>query len=144
VDANAVIQSGYTAAGPLGILNADLSIKGTSVDATRRLKLVYGSSIHGPLCPRYQAFNDGDFAQKPGDPGCLQFIGCKGPATLSLCAVHGWNSTNPENDPTWEYNLGSIVGENGNRATFCISAGHPCMACTEKGYPDNFVPFVNR
>jgi hypothetical protein len=26
----------------------------------------------------------------------------------------------------------------------CPRAGHPCMACTEKGYPDSFVPFVVR
>ncbi|MEI8084283.1 MAG: hypothetical protein WCI74_20775, partial [Actinomycetes bacterium] len=61
-----------------------------------------------------------------------------------LCAVHGWNATNPQNDSTWENNLGSIKGENGQRPTFCVSAGHPCMACTEKGYPDAFVPFVTR
>jgi hydrogenase small subunit len=144
VDANAVIQSGFTAPGPLGILNSSLGINASAVDNTRRLKLVYGTSVHGPLCPRYQDFNNGNFATKPGDPGCLQYIGCKGPGTLSLCAVHGWNSTNPQNDTAWEYNLGSITGENGNRASFCVSAGHPCMACTEKGYPDAFVPFVTR
>ena len=142
VDLNAVEQGQNP---PLGVLlPGGTTINPAAVDKTRRLKLVYGSSIHGPLCPRYQDFNNGVFAQKPGDPGCLQFIGCKGPATLSLCAVHGWNSTNPQNDPAWEKNLGSITGENGNRASFCISAGHPCMACTEKGYPDNFVPFVTR
>jgi hydrogenase small subunit len=148
VDANAVIQSGMTAPGPLGILNASLGINASAVDNTRRLKLVYGSSVHGPLCPRYQDFNNGVFAQTPGDPGCLQYIGCKGPGTLSLCAVHGWNGTNPNNDGTWEHGLVNTLkaapGTNTNSASFCVSAGHPCMACTEKGYPDNFVPFVNR
>jgi Ni,Fe-hydrogenase I small subunit len=144
VDLAAVLASGNTAPGPLGILQSNLSLNPAAIDNTQRLKLVYGSSIHGPLCPRYQDFNNGVFAQVPGDKGCLQYLGCKGPGTLSLCAVHGWNGTNPNNAAAWEHNLGSIAGENGNRASFCISAGHPCMACTEKGYPDRFVPFVNR
>jgi hypothetical protein len=25
---------------------------------------------------------------------------------------------------------------------FCMTAGAPCMGCTEKGYPDAFSPFV--
>ena len=33
--------------------------------------------------------------RKPGDPGCLQKIGCKGPAAKSLCGLHGWNNQQP-------------------------------------------------
>ena len=37
---------------------------------------------------------------------------------------------------------GSLSGLNGGYGGHCTKAGHPCMACTEKGYPDSFVPFV--
>jgi hydrogenase small subunit len=111
------------------------------LDPQRRLRAVYGTPIHGPACPRYQDYANGVFATKPGDPGCLQLIGCKGPSTNSLCAVHGWNSLQPHNNPAWEYGQGAITGVRGG---FCVSAGHPCMGCTEKGYPDSVVPFVVR
>jgi hydrogenase small subunit len=143
VDATAVL--GGAADGPLGILETGLAIKTSAIDkpTTRRLKAVYGASVHGRKCPRYQDFLNGVFAQKPGDPGCLQVIGCKGPSTLSLCALHGWNATNPHNDPTWDYAANQTVVKAGT-ASFCVAGGHPCMGCTEKGYPDSFVPFVNR
>ncbi len=35
--------------------------------------------------------------RKPGDTGCLQKIGCKGPYTRSLCGAHGWNNMQPQN-----------------------------------------------
>ena len=41
---------------------------------------------------------------------------------------------------------GGVVPNGGVTPTggHCTRAGHPCMACTEKGYPDSFVPFVVR
>lgn len=110
-------------------------------DNTNRLKAVYGTPLHGPYCTRYQAYLSGNFAAAPGDPGCLQLLGCKGPQTMTLCGPHGWNSQHPHNDPTFDYSIGSV---NGNKGGNCIGAGHPCMACTEKGYPDAFLPFVVR
>jgi len=133
--------------GPLGILLANGSINGAAVDSDRRLTMVYGTPIHGPYCPRYRDFVQGDFAEKPGDPGCLQKIGCKGPATNSLCGMHGWNNQQPQNPDAWNYN-GPLtnLAPNGTTKTggHCTCAGAPCMACTEKGYPDSFVPFVAR
>ncbi len=129
------------APGPLGILSATGSINGSAVDTSRRLKAVYGFPIHSAFCPRYQDFENNNFASKPGDPGCLQLIGCKGPATNSLCAVHGWNSVQPYNNPAWENGQSATYG---GRGSFCVSAGHPCMGCTEPGYPDSVVPFVVR
>ena len=35
--------------------------------------------------PAIRDYVNGSFAAKPGDPGCLQKIGCKGPYTKSLC-----------------------------------------------------------
>jgi Ni,Fe-hydrogenase I small subunit len=138
--------------GPLGILTSTGAIKATAVDGTRRLKAVYGTPVHGPACPRYQDYVNGSFAAKPGDPGCLQKIGCKGPYTKSLCGLHGWNSLQPENKnlaTASDYDLATSIypivgGKKPARGSHCTSAGHPCMACTEKGYPDSFVPFVVR
>ena len=144
VDANAVLTGSPT--GPLGILGAGLAIVG-GVDNDRRLLAVYGTPVHGPKCPRYKDFVAGKFAAKPGDPGCLQKIGCKGPATNSLCGLHGWNGQQPENPATWDQGV-SHANKTSLSSVFngghCPRAGHPCMACTEKGYPDNFVPFVVR
>jgi len=115
------------------------------LDATRRLKAVYGTPLHGPACARYGDYVKGIFAENPGDSGCLQLIGCKGPSVNSLCGVHGWNGQQPENIQSTasvdSYGVASIRGKQGGN---CIMAGHPCMGCTEKGYPDAFVPFVLR
>ena len=90
----------------------------------------------------------------PGGSGCLQLLGCKGPSTNSLCPSHGWNAQNPHNDSSWEYGVNTTthtgdygaggIGKGPAVGTFCVAAGHPCMGCTEKGYPDSFVPFVVR
>ncbi|MBU4555671.1 MAG: hypothetical protein KJ747_02230 [Actinobacteria bacterium] len=128
------------------LVNATLP-NGDAVDSTRRLKAVYGTPIHGPYCSRYQDYVDGVFATKPGQAGCLQKIGCKGPAANSLCGMHGWNGQQPQNPDEWDYGVGSVnptTGGTKQRGGHCTRAGHPCMACTEKGYPDSFVPFVVR
>lgn len=136
--------TGTNTEGALHILEAGGGIKASAVDATRRLKAVYPYAIHGPFCPRYNDYSVGKFAEKPGDPGCLQKIGCKGPAVKSLCGAHGWNAQQPHNSALVEFGLSeaNAVG-NGFSGGHCTRAGHPCMGCTEKGYPDSFVPFVN-
>ena len=137
-DATAILNG---SAPPLGILGPGLAINPAAVDSTRRLKAVYGTPLHGPYCARYQDFLNSKFASKPGDPGCLQLIGCKGPSTMTLCGPHGWNSQQPHNQASWEQSLATLNGVKGGN---CVAGGHPCMACTEKGYPDAFVPFVVR
>jgi len=142
--------------GPLGILKADSTVVGnagkftinsTAIDNTGRLLAVYGIPVHGPKCPRYKNFVAGVFAAKPGDPGCLQKIGCKGPATNSLCGAHGWNGQQPQNVGAWDQGV-AHANTTALPSVFtgghCPRAGHPCMACTEKGYPDTFVPFIVR
>jgi hydrogenase small subunit len=138
--------------GQLKILERDSSLAttikyvGSAVDSTRRLRYVYGTPIHGPYCDRYGDYTRGFYASKPGDPGCLQMIGCKGPGTTSLCGMHGWNGQQPQNPTSWDYYVGAANPNDagGQRGGHCTRAGHPCMACTEKGYPDSFVPFVVR
>ena len=144
--ANAIF--GGAANGPLGILSgAGLSINAGAVDSTRRLKAVYGSLIHGKYCPRYTYYAQRIYASKPGEAGCLKNIGCKGLATMSLCTRHGWNGGQPQNlvgTPLGSVAEGLIkTTAAGNKCGGnCITAGAPCMGCTEKGYPDAFVPFV--
>ena len=123
-----------------------VGINPAAVDGDRRLKMVYGVSVHSTSCPRFRHYTNGVFAKYPGDSGCLQKIGCKGMATSSLCGIHGWNAQQPTNNSSWAHGLavanpGPISGSQGGH---CTRAGHPCMGCTEHGYPDNFVPFVVR
>lgn len=133
---------------PLGIINAaGTALNASAIDDQRRLKAVYGQPLHGPFCARYKYFT-GDanggiplFAAKPGDKGCLQLIGCKGPQTMTLCGAHGWNGQQPHNNAAFDY---SVQGVNGRQGGNCVAGGHPCMGCTEKGYPDAFLPFVIR
>jgi Ni,Fe-hydrogenase I small subunit len=126
---------------PLGVLGAGGLPAASAIDYGRRLKAVYPIPVHSAYCPRYPSYNKGIFAARPGDAGCLQKLGCKGIATNSLCGVHGWNNAQPQNAGSQSAGDASI---NKGRGGHCTTAGHPCMACTEKGYPDSFVPFVKR
>ncbi|MDZ4169496.1 MAG: hypothetical protein U1E26_07560 [Coriobacteriia bacterium] len=105
------------------------------VDSGRRVKSAYPIPVHSAYCPRYKYYTKGIYASKPGQVGCLQKIGCKGLYTRSLCGVHGWNNMQPQNGAAQTF-----VGAKGG--SHCTSSGHPCMGCTEPGYPDRFVPFV--
>ncbi len=140
------LGTGVDADGPLGILAAGGAIKPDHVDYGGRLTYAYPGSVHGSYCTRIGSYNIGEFAEKPGDPGCLQKLGCKGPATKSSCPTHGWNSQQPENASlTVDSGLHALNNETGTaKGGNCTRAGHPCMSCTEKGYPDSFVPFVVR
>jgi hydrogenase small subunit len=162
VDIPAVLHQPTGTVGPLGVLkslsptplgtaaNGNIGIGKTTTgfDGTARIKAVYNNPIHGPYCPRYRNFVQGVFAAVPGDTGCLQKIGCKGPAAKSLCGVHGWNNQQPSN--AGAVGFGTVPNSNlapdGVTPTggHCTRAGHPCMACTEQGYPDSFVPFIKR
>lgn len=112
------------------------AVVGGTLDYGRRAKKAYPIPVHSPFCPRHKYYNRGVFASKPGEPGCLQKLGCKGLGTNSLCGVHGWNNQQPQNG---EYAIDVLEAVRGGH---CTQAGAPCMGCTEKGYPDSFVPFV--
>jgi hydrogenase small subunit len=146
---------GDDATGVLGILNGKLQIMG-GVDTQRRLTAVYGNLLHGKYCPRYHYYATREFASKPGDPGCLKNIGCKGLSTMSSCGRHGWNNAQPGN-ATLNAATGSTTTPVNAKVPAlysstdttkiggsCMTAGAPCMGCTEKGYPDAFTPFVVR
>ncbi len=91
------------------------------IDEQGRLKLFYGRSVHA-RCINRDYLDDGIFATKFGEEGCLLELGCKGPFTSADCPIRLWNG-----------------GVN-----WCIGAGAPCFGCTEKGYPDAHSPLYQR
>lgn len=91
------------------------------LDDVGRPKVFYGELIHDN-CSRRGYFDEGRFAKKIGDAGCLYELGCKGPVTHSDCATRQW--------------LGGI--------NWCIGAGSPCIGCCEPGFPDLVAPMYEK
>jgi hydrogenase small subunit len=91
------------------------------LDDFLRPKAFYGKLIH-ENCPRRAYFDEGKFAKKLGDEGCLYEMGCKGPITYADCPLRKWNS-----------------GTN-----WVIGAGAPCNGCTQPEFPDQTSPFYEK
>ena len=91
------------------------------LDEFGRLKLFFGRSVHN-RCINRDYLDEGVFASKFGEEGCLLELGCKGPFTNADCPIRLWN--------------GSV--------SWCINAGAPCIGCTEKGFPDAHSPIYQR
>ena len=91
------------------------------LDDFLRPKAFYGKLIH-ENCPRRAYFDEGKFAKKFGDEGCLYELGCKGPITYSDCPLRRWN----------------------NGTNWVIGAGAPCNGCTQPEFPDMMSPFYER
>jgi hydrogenase small subunit len=87
------------------------------VDQLLRPLSIYGKLIH-ENCPRRAYFDEGKFAEKPGDPECLHKVGCKGPITYADCPLREWN----------------------NGVNWCIKAGGPCQSCTQPEFIDLSTP----
>jgi hydrogenase small subunit len=87
------------------------------LDDDGRLLAFYGKLIH-ENCPRRAYFDEGKFAKKFGDEGCLHELGCKGPLTYADCPIRLWNG-----------------GQN-----WCIGSGGVCIGCTQPEFPDLFSP----
>jgi hydrogenase small subunit len=101
-----------------------------------------GGRVHAAGLPSTTTANLGT----PYDiPLCLDKLGCKGLSTGADCAFggpgtigmkgRGWNVTDRD---TTGANAGNPKASCGNS---CINNGHPCMGCTEKGFPDKYSPF---
>ena len=73
-------------------------------------------------CPRRASFDEGKFAKKFGDEGCLYELGCKGSVTYADCPLRLWNA-----------------GTN-----WCVGAGAPCIGCTQPEFPDLVSPFYEK
>lgn len=82
------------------------------LDSQARPKIFFSKTVH-QTCIHYSSFQEGDFAKKIGDGGCLKKLGCQGPITKNDCM---------------------IIGNNGNTNT-CIKAGHPCIGCAGEHFP---------
>ncbi len=95
--------------------------KPEDLDEHKRPKLFFGSLIH-ENCPRRAFFDEGKFARKFGESGCLNELGCKGPVTHSDCPLRKWN----------------------NGVNWCIGAGSPCIGCCEPGFPDLVSPMYQK
>jgi len=95
--------------------------KPEDLDEFLRPKAFYGNLIH-ENCERRAYYDEGKFAKKFGDPGCLYELGCKGPVTHADCPIRRWN----------------------NGTNWCIGAGSPCIGCCEPGFPDLVSPFYEK
>jgi hydrogenase small subunit len=95
--------------------------KPADLDELKRPKLFYGNLIH-ENCPRRAYFDEGKFAKKFGEPGCLNELGCKGPVTHADCPLRKWN----------------------HGTNWCIDAGSPCIGCCEPGFPDLVAPVYQK
>lgn len=95
--------------------------KAEDLDDNLRPLAFYGKLIH-ENCPRRAYFDEGKFAKKPGDEGCLYELGCKGPITYSDCPTRRWN----------------------NGTNWVIGAGAPCNGCTQPEFPDLVAPFYEK
>ena len=95
--------------------------KPSELDENGRLKLFFGRSVHN-RCINRDYLNEGIFAEKFGDVGCLLEIGCKGPFTHGDCPIRQWNSG----------------------VSWCVNCNAPCIGCTEPGFPDAHSPLYER
>jgi hydrogenase small subunit len=91
------------------------------LDDYLRPKTFYGQLIH-ENCPRRAYFDEGKFAKKLGDEGCLYELGCKGPVTYADCPTRRWNAA----------------------VSWCIGAGAPCSGCTQPEFPDVVAPLYEK
>ncbi|MHB8279704.1 MAG: hydrogenase small subunit [Candidatus Humimicrobiaceae bacterium] len=96
-------------------------LENIQLDDFGRPKTYYGKLIH-ENCPNRAYFDEGKFAKKFGDEGCLYELGCKGPITYADCPKRQWNG----------------------RTNWVIGSGAPCNGCTSPEYPDFVGDFYER
>ncbi|MFC2056302.1 hydrogenase small subunit [Chloroflexota bacterium] len=95
--------------------------KPEDLDEYRRPKAFFSALIH-ENCPRRAYYDEGKFAKKLSDPGCLYELGCKGPVTYADCPTRLWN----------------------NGVNWCVGSGSPCIGCCEPGFPDVVSPIYEK
>ncbi len=96
-------------------------VKALDMDEHGRPRAFYGQMVHNN-CERRAYFDEGAFAKKYSDPGCLYELGCKGPATYADCPIRRWN----------------------NHVNWCVGCGHGCIGCTQPSFPDGMSPMRAR
>ncbi len=96
-------------------------IEKIELDDFNRPKAYFGKLIH-ENCPNRAWFDEGKFAKKFGDEGCLYELGCKGPITYADCPIRQWNG----------------------KTNWVIGSGAPCNGCTSPEYPDYVGDFYEK
>ncbi len=91
------------------------------LDHLGRPTVFFGKCVHD-LCERRPLFEEGKFAKRLSEPGCLYKLGCKGPMSFNDCPVRKYN----------------------NGTNWCVGANSPCLACVEPEFPDKSSPFFQR
>jgi hydrogenase small subunit len=89
-----------------------------SFDDLGRPKWLFTETVHRH-CPKAGYYEEGVFAEEPGDNQCLVEIGCWGPVVQ--CNI---------------VERGAI-----NHMGGCMVAGAACIGCTMPGFPDKYSPF---
>ncbi len=87
-------------------------------DELGRPAWLFGETVHRH-CPKAGYYEEGVFAEEPGDNECLVEIGCWGPVVQCNIVERGCIS-----------HMGG-----------CMVAGGACIGCTMPGFPDKFSPF---
>ena len=91
------------------------------LDEALRPKWLFEATVHQG-CDRAGYYEEGDFATEYGSAKCLVKLGCWGPVVKCNVPKRGW-----------------INGVGG-----CPNVGGICIACTMPGFPDKFMPFMDK
>jgi hydrogenase small subunit len=92
------------------------------LDDQGRPRWLFDRTVH-ETCNRAGFAEEGAFADTLGNDGrCLVKLGCKGPVVKCNVPLRGW-----------------VNGVGG-----CPNVGGICIGCTSAGFPDRFMPFMER
>jgi hydrogenase small subunit len=91
------------------------------LDDSLRPTWLFGQTVHEG-CDRGGFYEQAEFAEEYGSPLCIVKLGCWGPVVQCNVGKRGW--------------MGGIGG--------CPNVGGICIGCTMPGFPDKFMPFMNR
>ncbi|NLP43308.1 MAG: hydrogenase small subunit [Peptococcaceae bacterium] len=103
----------------MGTINHLILYGVPELDSLNRPRLFYGQTIHDQ-CQRRAHFDNGVFAENPGEPWCMYKLGCKGPTTYADCPSRQWNT---------------------EHVSWPVKANTPCIGCTSPEFPDGDMPF---
>ncbi len=90
------------------------------LDDAGRPDWLFGRTVHEG-CDRGSYYEQGQFAEKYGQPECIVKLGCWGPVVNCNVPKRGW--------------MAGIGG--------CPNVGGICIGCTMPGFPDDFMPFMD-
>jgi hydrogenase small subunit len=91
------------------------------LDENLRPTWLFGKTVHEG-CDRAGYYEQGDFAPDYNSPRCQVKVGCWGPVVNCNVPKRGW--------------MNGIGG--------CPNVGGICIGCTMPGFPDKFMPFMDR